>query len=64
MSRLCKLFGHQSDWKHTYARDGHWIGICKRCSIPLVREIAETRWTPARGSVSSSTDRSSGISGL
>lgn len=64
MSRLCRLFGHQSDWKHTYAKDGHWIGICKRCSIALVRETAETRWNAAGSPVGSSSGLSSGISGL
>ncbi|WP_419198212.1 DUF1660 family phage protein [Novosphingobium resinovorum] len=64
MSRLCKLFGHQSDWKHTYAKDGQWIGICERCSMPLVCEISENEWKPAGSSPDSSSDRSPGISGL
>jgi hypothetical protein len=64
MSKLCTLLGHQANWKVTFAQDGHWVGVCKRCGIPLTRAVNETHWTPATEFRRLESGHSSSISGL
>lgn len=64
MGKLCELIGHQANWKFTYAQDGQWVGVCKRCGIALTRGVNETHWTPASEFRRAESGPSPGISGL